>query len=360
MKCGIFHTPFLDPKRNGHQVFEWSIKVAEVCDKAGFADFMIGEHYTVGRENIPAPDLIIAGAIGRTKNIRFAPMAHLLPYHDPATLAIRIGWLSQVCQGRYFLGVAPGGWKSDAVLHGYEDTAQLRTPMLEALEIMEKVWKREPFKFTGEHFKAGFPTAADMLTIDEPIAENGPFGGRENLEIATTALSFNSPSIVFAGERDYSPISFYGGLDQLTKHWVDWSTAMEKAGRVAERSRYRVTCDIFVADTDAEAKKRAINGGLGKAYSYLLPVYKKFGLLDRVAKDTGIDIHVDDIDMDFMADHVWLVGSPETVAEKIQHMCEVSGGFGQIVTQSFDYIDNPEPWFESLERLAQEVLPKIK
>src|SRR3546814_4617599 len=87
---------------------------------------MIGEHYTLGWENIPMPEAVIAACAQTTKNIRFAPMAHLLPYHDPATLAIRIGWLSQVMEGLYFLGVAPGGHHTRSEEHTSELQSLMR------------------------------------------------------------------------------------------------------------------------------------------------------------------------------------------------------------------------------------------
>ncbi|MNG02442.1 2,5-diketocamphane 1,2-monooxygenase [compost metagenome] len=64
--------------------------------------------------------------------------------------------------------------------------------------------------------------------------------------------------------------------------------------------------------------------------------------------------------MDFLAEHVWLCGSPETVTRKIERMAERTGAFGQVIVNSHDNIDNPEPYFESLQRLAQEVVPNVK
>lgn len=360
MKCAMFHTPFVKPERTGKQVFDWSLELAKVADKTGYSDFMIGEHYTIAWENIPSPDVVIAAAATVTERVRFAAMAHLLPYHDPATLAIRIGWLSQVLEGRLFVGIAPGAYWSDATLHGWDNVGDLRDPMLECIEIMEKVWAQEPFQFRGKHFKGGFPGPDDMMVKGEPIADNSPYGGRENLEIAVTALSSPSPSIKFAGQNNYSPITFFSGLGRMKSHWDSWSSTMLEHGRTPDRSRYRVCRDIIVAETDEKARELAINGGLGAAGSYLMPVYKEFGLLNDVIEESDRPISVEDLDLDYMADHVWLCGSPETVTKKIQKMYDACGGFGTIVTQTFDYMDNPEPYFESMRLLAEEVVPNIK
>src|SRR3546814_14818757 len=79
-----------------------------------------------------------------------------------------------------------------------------------------------------------------MPEYDVLIADNSPYGGRDKLEIAVTGLSMNSSSMKFAGERDYSPISFFGGTPQMKAHWDTWESAMASKGRTDDRSRYRV------------------------------------------------------------------------------------------------------------------------
>jgi len=361
MKCGIFHTPYHTPNRRPKEIFDWGVTTAQVADEAGFADFMIGEHYTLAWENIPLPEAIIAAAALRTKKIRFAPMAHLLPYHNPATLAVRVGWLSQVLEGRYFLGVAPGGHHTDAVLHGFDGLAELPAQMAEAIEIMEKVWKGEPFRHKGPHFQAGFPGPNDMPGYHVDIADNAPWKGRASMEIAVTALSMKSPSMKLAGEHDYSPISFFGGTEQMKSHWETWSSCAKPRGYNVDRNRYRVCRDVFIADTDAEAKRRALKSGLAETWrGYLMPIYKRFNLLQGIIDDSGTGVTIEQIDMDWLAEHVWLCGSPETVTRKLQHLEDATGGCGEVVVNSHDNIDDPKPWIESLQRLAKEVVPKVK
>jgi len=360
LQCGIFMTPYNPPSRTPRQVFDWAVDIARIADEAGFTDFMIGEHYTLGWENIPMPEAIIAACAQITKKIRFAPMAHLLPYHDPATLAVRIGWLSQVMEGRYFLGVAPGGHHTDAILHGFDDIFSLPPRQLEALYLMERVWERKPFLERGEYFQAGFPGPDTMPEYWVEVADNSPHGGREKLEIAVTGLSMNSSSMKFAGERNYSPISFFGGTPQMIAHWNTWAVAMESKGRKADRKRYRVCRDVFIADSDAEAKRRYLSSGMAETWrKYLKEIYVKFRLFDGIIQDSGRNITPSEIDDDFLAEHVVLCGSPETVIDKLEKLASQVGGWGQIVANQHDSIDDPKPWEESLRRLATEVCPKV-
>src|SRR5690606_36766645 len=118
---------------------------------------------------IPAPELIIAGAALQTKNIKLAPMAHILPHQRPARLATMIGWLSQVLEGRYFLGIGAGAYPQSSYLHGIRNAGQSNTAtggdetkslsdmVLEALFIMEKIWKRVPCLYEGKYWDVGYP-----------------------------------------------------------------------------------------------------------------------------------------------------------------------------------------------------------
>ncbi|GAA4535105.1 LLM class flavin-dependent oxidoreductase [Pseudonocardia xishanensis] len=365
MKAGIFHVPYLQPKRSPRQVFDYSVEIAREADQAGFADFMIGEHATQAWESVPNPEIVIGACARETEQLRFAPMAHLLGLHNPGSLAIQVGWLSQVLEGRYFLGVGPGAYPRDAILRGQpEDLSEARPRRDEALKIMQQVWERKPFHFEGEYFTGGFPEEAS--DSDDPGSEYhmmpdfSPWQGAENLEIAMTALSFNSQSMKYAGTQDFSPISFFGGLAGGKSHWKMFEEGQVESGFAPDRQRFRICRDIVVADTDAEAKRIALEGGLGECWEkYLVPVYKEFKILQGYIDDSGTGIDMSSLDMDWIAEHVWICGSPETVTRKLQAMNEAVGGFGQIVMNTHDYIDDPKPWVESMHRLTSEVIPNI-
>ena len=44
-------------------------------------------------------------------------------------------------------------------------------------------------------------------------------------------------------------------------------------------------------------------------------------------------------------------------ATSSREMYKEVGGFGTLLLFTFDYADNPEPWFKSMRLLAEEVLP---
>lgn len=352
MKAAMFQTPFLPPTRTPREVFQWAVDQAVVADQAGFTEYWIGEHALQSWESIPNPELVIAAAALQTENIKLGPGAHLLPYHQPGSLALQTSFLSHVTQGRYILGVGAGAYPDDAMVRGISDMSQNHAMEIEAIDIMELVWKGEPFEFKGKYWNAALPEE----TPGHPHREVRPYGG--TIPIGVTGLSAKSPSIKFAGERGYLPLSVYSGDQFVKAHWNTYAEAAAGAGRVADRSIHHVVRDVFIADTDAEAKRLATKGGMGRAWTeYLLPVYKRFGIVEGLVKHEGMDPM--SIDVDYLAEHVWLVGSPATVRDKLSEFAHATGGFGVIMPYSYDYLDDPAPWNESLNRLTKDVLPTL-
>ena len=354
MKVGMFQTPFLRPERSAKQVFDWAVRQAVHADAIGFSEYWIGEHATLDWESIPSPELVLSAIASQTKQIKLGPLAHLLPYHHPATLAVQTAWLSQVLEGRYMLGVANGAYPTDAALRGVTDMTVTHDMMFESIDIMRKVWKAEPFSFQGKYWNAGFPE----VDPKKKLRDIRPWGGE--MPMAMTGLSFPSPSIAYAGKNGFIPASVYAGNAFLRSHFETYAEEMTKAGRKSDRSMHRVVRDVIVAETDAEARKLAVDGGIEHAWKeYIKPTYERFGVLKGLLHDPAFD--PEKVDGDYLAEHVWIVGSVETVRQKLQHWFDdLGGGFGTLLVYSHDYIDNPEPWERSMELLVKEVAPQIQ
>lgn len=363
METGLIFHPYMRPGRTAKQTFEWGVQSSIAADKAGFTSMMISEHASQIWENIPNPELIMAAAALHTNTIKFAPMAHLLPHQHPTKLAMTIGWLSQILEGRYFLGIGAGAYPAASYMHGIrgeaQDTERLNEMVRESLFIMEKIWRREPFFHEGKYWNAGFPEEEEAVTEEDEqhkLADYSPWGGFP--EIAVTGFSKNSPSMRLAGERNFKPVSIFSGLDALKRHWEIYSEANIKAGFTPDRQRHAVSHTIFVGDTDAEAKREVMEGPIGYCFNrYLIPIWRRFGMMDGFAKDAGIDPAK--ADLEFLVDKVFIVGSPDTVVEKINELFEKCGGWGTLQIESHDYYDDPSPWFHSLELAAKEVAPRI-
>lgn len=362
METGLIFHPYMRPGRTARETFNWGVESSIECDRIGFDSMMISEHASQVWENIPNPELIMAAAVRETERIKFAPMAHLLPHQHPTKIATLVGWLSNILEGRYFMGIGAGAYPAASYMHGIkngQDTAFLNEMVRESLEIIEKIWKREPFFYEGKFWNAGFP--------EEEVGHDGDeqhkladFSPKWPLEIAVTGFSPNSPSMRFAGERGFKPFSIYSGREALKSHWDIYSKAALENGHTPDRSRYHVSQTVFVADTDKEAKRRVMEGPIGYCFErYLIPIWVRFGMMDGLIDDSGQNITSADVDLEWVVDNVFIVGSPDTVVEKMNDLFEQTGGWGTLQVESHDYIDDPSEWFESLERIAKEVAPRI-
>lgn len=356
MKLGIFNIPFSLAYADGEQSLaeniEWAFRVTEMADAHGLSEAYFAEHYTLGREAHPAPDLMIAAASQRTSRITLGAAAHLLPYHNPIALAHRMLFLHHMTGGRYIAGAAPGAYPSDAQLFGTGKNNPRM--MIEALDIIEAIWtKPGPFTIAGEFWRVDMPAYSE--DIHGPHLK--PFGGQAP-RIAMTGMQANSPTLTLCGERGYLPISQQVGTSALIQHWATYEKAATDSGHTPDRADWRVLRDYFVADTDEQAMDIAINGPMGEAWRrHLLPTYAQLKLLGLLAGD-GVDPA--EVTVEWLAENFWLVGSPATVIEKARNLHQATGGFGTLLGVAFDYSADPAVFERNFELLSTDVIPALQ
>ncbi len=365
MKFGIFNVPnslgYTRGQRTAGDVLEWDLQLTRWADAYGLSESFFAEHYTIGREPCPAPDVMIAAASQVTTQITLGAAAHLLPYHNPMSLAHRIMWLDHMTRGRYIAGIAPGAFPTDAQLFG--TGSENATMMEEALEIILSIWANEgPFRIEGRHWTCDMPAYSDTWQGPHLKPWQTP-----HPPIAIVGVKPTSPSLAKAGERGFIPISQELSSRTLSEHWETYSQAALAAGRTPRREDWRVTRDFFVAESDDEAFDAVLNGGMGEFWrEYQLPVFKTprqrpgdavpTSLAPSLVGDDGSE---KDLSVEWLAENFWLIGSPSTVAEKIRRLYHRTGGFGTVLTLTYDYIDNPELVRRSFELLNQEVMPLV-
>jgi alkanesulfonate monooxygenase SsuD/methylene tetrahydromethanopterin reductase-like flavin-dependent oxidoreductase (luciferase family) len=347
--------PSHPPERSLRAGFEWDLDHLALCDRLGFHEAWIGEHFTSPWEPNPAPDLLIAQALLRTSSMKLAPGAHLLPYHHPAELACRVAYLDHIARGRFMFGVGSSGLPSDWRLFDVDGmSGDNRKMTREALDIILRLWDAtEPFEYRGEYWNVNRPDAMfESLRFHlKPYQKPHP-------PIGVAGLSPNSDTLLLAGERGFMPMSLNISPSYLKSHWASVEKGAAKAGRTASRSGWRVVREVFVAETDAEARRHALGGMLARAYrEYLLPLFGAFGFTQLFKHDP--DLADSEVTPEYLADHSWLVGSPATVAQKLGDMYDACGGFGALLILTFDHSENNEAWTASQQLFMEEVMPKV-
>ena len=61
----------------------------------------------------------------------------------------------------------------------------------------------------------------------------------------------------------------------------------------------------------------------------------------------------------YLMEHLWLVGSPTTVAQENRATLYGIGGFGTLLMLVYDHCQQQAGWERSTRLLATEVLPKV-
>ena len=118
-------------------------------------------------------------------------------------------------------------------------------------------------------------------------------------------------------------------------------SAPPKSGRTPDRGQWRMVREVFVADTDEEAMRLSVGSHMGRMMrEYFLPLLAQFGFLEYLKHDPNVADS--DVTPEYCAKHNWIVGSPKTVAEKIEKIYDEVGGFGQLLVFGFDYVENPQ------------------
>jgi alkanesulfonate monooxygenase SsuD/methylene tetrahydromethanopterin reductase-like flavin-dependent oxidoreductase (luciferase family) len=350
----MFMMPNHPPHRACADAHAHDLDTLTFADRMGFVEAWVGEHFTAKREPVPCPDILIAQALAQTKSIRLGAGAFLLPYHLPAELAARISYLDHISGGRFMAGIGAGGLPTDYELFGVDGAnGEHRAMMNESIDLMVKFWTSEgPFEHVGKYYKGGRTAGIPGLGLGyhlQPLTKPHP-------TIAIAGLNEFSPTLKFAGRRGYIPMSLAWSPDYLLTHWQAYKDGAEQAGRPTSLAEWRVGCELYIGETDAEARRRAIEGELGTSWrTYLLPMLKEWGMLGTCKHDRNVPDS--DVTVEYLVDKVWIIGSPRTVIEKLGRTRDKVGAFGTLLQVVYDHLEEFDAYRTSLTALCEEVLP---
>ena len=348
--------PLHPPGANPADTMDDGLAQLVMLERLGFEEAWIGEHFTAQWENIPCPDLFIAKALAHTTTMTLATGVSCLPNHTPLMLAQRIAQLDQMARGRFYWGVGSGGFPGDFQLADVDNkSGEHRDVTRTMLDLVLDLWKDpRPGLYESPRWRFRVPEHQDDIGLRlhlKPYQQPHP-------PIGVAGVSAKSETLGLAGERGYLPMSINFVPPRILKsHWEAVEEGARRVGRQADRGTWRIARDVYVAETDEQARREAIGGTLGRDYRdyflRLLPKLRGFEMLkvDPAMPDTQVTL-------DYLCDHIWLVGSPQTVARKIAALSEEVGGFGMLLAIAHEWQPR-EGWVRSMTLLAREVLPRL-
>ncbi|HVT78980.1 MAG TPA: LLM class flavin-dependent oxidoreductase, partial [Acidimicrobiales bacterium] len=336
LKFGIFLAPFHPVGQNPTLALERDLELIQRLDALGYDEAWIGEHHSAGYEIIASPELFMAVASQRTKNIRLGTGVSSLPYHHPLILADRMVLLDHLTRGRIMFGVGPGALPSDAFMMGI-DTSRQREMMEESLEaIVALLTSDEPVNIQ-----------TDWFTLRDARLQLRPYT-HPHFEIAVAAqVSPSGPRL--AGKMGFNLLSIgattQGGFDVLGSHWTVMEERAAEFGTVADRRGWRLVGPMHIAETEEQARKD-VEFGLAEWMDY----FRRVAALPLAPEANDTESMVESMNNSGMS----VIGTPEQAIAQIQRLIDQSGGFGTFLFMAHEWA-NRERTLASYELFAREV-----
>jgi limonene 1,2-monooxygenase len=261
-----------------------------------------------------------------------------LPYHNPYILADRIVQLDHITRGRMMFGAGPGQLLQDAQMLGIDSTTQ-RSRMEEALLIMMRL-------FAGERVTY----ESDWITLRDAELQHRPFS---NFEIAVTAIfSPNGPKL--AGRLGASMLTLGSPHPQVVEILADhWRILQDEArvhGKTADRSKWRLLGQVFIADTMDDAICEV---------GYGLREWLEHGArLQPGAPKPSKSASIAQLVEEQNAAESFVIGTPDMAVRYIEKLKAKSGGFGSFLLMGADVARWPA-MLRHYELMAEEVFPQF-
>ncbi len=340
-----------DPEK-GAELYHDYLDQMEFADQLGFDGVCLNEHHQTAYGMMPIPG-VLAGALARSvKHANIAILGRALPLvNNPLNIAEEYAMLDNLTRGRIIAGFVRGigaEYHSSGVNPAYSQER-----FAEAHDLIIQAWtKPGPFAFNGKHYQFRYvnPWPRPYQTPHPPIWI--PSQG-------------SSSTIRWAAKMRYTYCQTLNPIAAVAKFFQLYRDEAEKAGYQASPDQLAWSNTIYVADTDkkavAEAKphlEALVNYLLKMPTDMLLPPgYTDTASMKRVraVKVTGKVTTIDDL----IKSGVVIIGSPETVREKLAEYQDLAGFNTSLTKTQFGTMPN-EMARANMTAIAEEIIPAFR
>lgn len=322
------------------ELYKSRLDLIELADQAGFYGYHLAEHHATPLAMAPSPSVFFAALAERTQQIRFSPMAYLLPLYHPLRLVEEICMLDHLSGGRVEVGISRGvsPYEIESFNVDPEDTRELFD---EALEIYRKAMCNPILEHIGKHYQF-----SDVPMEIEPLQRPFP---------PLWYPSFSEAGATFAAKNGFHFMSL--GPPSLVAQLMNiYREVAEKHQRNDDRIQGHIAepklgaqRQIFVAQTDEEA--------LAIAEPAYAAWYHSITKLWHQRGDHAYDDFFD-WDKGLEAETV-LIGSVEKVRDQIHQVIEMSDVNYFVGAFAWGAL-KPEDSRNSLELFISEIMPSLQ
>ena len=356
MRLGFFTMPLHPVGKDWRQSLAEDREAVLLAERLGFEEAFIGEHVTDLAETITSCLIFIATLARDTRRIKLGSGTVNLANRHPAATAAEIAMVDTLLEGRFILGVGPGGLASDAEMMETMD-ANRNAIFLESMEHMLALWAGEPpYRRKGERWKLStertWAPEIGMGAVLKPFQKPHP-------PIVVTAILPDSNGIAAAAARGWTPISANFVQPWVVKtHWPKYVEGCARAGRVARGEDWRVAKSIFVADDEATVRRMTRDPGNPFAY-YFRNLQRKA----QATRGSALFKHqpgVPDeaLTEEYLVSQLLISGTANEVVDRLQAFREQVGPFGRLLYVGHDWAD-AKAMRRSMELMAEKVLPQL-
>jgi alkanesulfonate monooxygenase SsuD/methylene tetrahydromethanopterin reductase-like flavin-dependent oxidoreductase (luciferase family) len=314
-----------------------------LAETLGFGECWFAEHHFTDYSLLPSPNLMIASAVQRTQHMRFGNYVNAMSFHHPLRLAAEAAMLDNLARGRFDFGVGKGVRQVEFAKLGinFEDGVAMTE---ESVEIVLKVWTQETCSYTGRFWS--FPELSLRPRVYQqphpPLHE----------------VASRPASVARVGAKGWPVAMHFTPTAVVAQCVQDYHAALAKRAQPPGEGPYRprlLLCrETFVAETPERARAE---GALGLQGFYHLsslaapPPPAEFSdeRLKSLTRSWG-GRTFDEME----ALGAMLIGSPEQVAEKVEHL-EAIGVDTLLLVCSFGDLSH-EQVCRSLELFAGAVI----
>ncbi|MDT7705161.1 MAG: limonene 1,2-monooxygenase [Pseudonocardiales bacterium] len=345
LRFGTFLAPFHTPGQNPTLAMQRDLRFVEHLDALGYDEAWIGEHHSAGSEIIASPEIFIAAAAERTRNIKLGTGVTSISYHNPLWVADRMVMLDHLTRGRTMLGVGPGSLPTDSSMIGLNPT-DTRELLEVNLDIIMRLLRGESVtQQTRTH------NLVDAQLQLRPYTD-------PCFDIAVAAVaSPTGPRM--AGQHGTGLLSIgatltQDGFDALAHHWSVVEERAAHHGQPApDRAGWRLVGLMHIAETREQAY-RDVEFGIAHWFTY----FQKIAAFPQMAVGDSEDIKGM---IDFVNEAgIGAIGTVEDAKAQVQRLWDQSnGGFGAMLLMGHDWA-NPEATRRSYELIAQHVFPEFQ
>lgn len=297
----------------GHRLYNRYLDELVEAERLGWDGICVNEHHQNVYGTMPSPNLIAAMLVQRTRRCRIGIIGNALPLHDdPLRVAEEIAMLDVISGGRIISGFVRG---TGMEYYSYGiNPAHSRERFYEAHDLIVRAWtERGPFPFVGKHYRYRYvnPWPRPLQQPHPPIW----LPGTGSLE-----------TVAFAAERRYPFMMVYSPVEQQRKAYDLYRrVAQEQFGYDPSPEQLAFCVPCYVAESDDQARREAephllwlFRVGLKYGPYAMPPGYvserSMRAMMAAKGKPFG-ELTMDDL----MNDGYVIVGSPDTVIEKLAY-----------------------------------------